>query len=166
MKFYSLLLLIFVSSCAQNGENTITIIPAKYTGPICINFKIKDGTPKEYESKNRVYRIGKDGVLNTQFEAIFDKYQFNKYYYEDENGKRQEIAFFDLYDKSKNNSKESVYIFGEEHTGIGGGVDGNGKEFSTAPSILFYVGSYENIEKKANEQMQFGFKNQKIIDPK
>ena len=165
MKLHLILLLIVFDSCAQNVENTITLIPAKHIGPVCINLNVKDGLPKEYENENRVYRIGKEGLLNTQFQAIYGQYQFNKYYYENENGQRQEIKFLNVYDEQKKLDLDSIYIFGVGQTGTGEGFDEHGT-FLTAPRILFYVGKYEDTEKKAHEQMQFGFKNQKIIGRK
>ena len=79
----SFLLLI---GCDKN-EDTITLIPKDYTGPIKIWFSHDDGTEKKYEDGKRLYVIPANGILKTQFEPQYG-YHLPEYYYVKENGEK------------------------------------------------------------------------------
>ena len=64
---YYLLLLLTITGCAQEAEDTIRLMPEGYQGPVLIIFNQKYGTPKEYEGDKRLYRIPENGILITQY---------------------------------------------------------------------------------------------------
>lgn len=74
------------------AEPETLLIPQNYTGEVIVIFDQKDGTPIEYEKKNRIYHIPESGILFTQFEyspGVIDQ----KYYFIDSVGNRQVIEY-------------------------------------------------------------------------
>jgi len=165
MKIFYLLTLSFIIGCAQKkADDTITLIPKGYTGPFVIILNQKNGEQKVYEDGKRLYKIPENGVLITKFEAEFGV-QTNRYYYVDNSGIREEIKWLNIYDRTidTTKTKENTFVFLEEHLGKGSGFDEKGI-YNTSPMISCYIGEYNDLEKKANEQMKFIFKNQRKED--
>ena len=154
------LIIIFLTlffSCSKNAADTITLIPDGYIGPVMINLCDGKGLEEKFENGNRVYEINENGLLTTKFKAEFG-WQFNKYYYLKNGNNRQEIRFINFYDKSAKFDKDSIYVFGEQHSGIGSKSDSTGNS-QTCPTITFYVGKYDSINKRVHETTMFSFKH-------
>ena len=163
VKYLIILTSILFFGCSNNATDTITLIPDGYTGPVKISLCDGKGEDEKLENGNRVYEIDTNGLLTTKFKAEFG-WQFNKYYYVN-NEKRQEIRFINFYDKDTEFDKDSIYVFGEQHSGIGSKSDSTGT-YQTCPIITFYVGKYENVEKKLHELTMFSFKTTELINGK
>jgi len=105
-------ILIFLSSCLNQAEPEIHLIPKDYKGPIIIIFDDKQGNPVKYENGNRVYEISQDGILRTQFKKQSGSIAPGKlkYYYYDTNG-RKEINYLQ---STANITDSATYIFSKE----------------------------------------------------
>lgn len=68
--------------CKQKGEQEIYLLPKGYTGHVLIILNQKDGAPKKYEGKARVYEIPETGVLKTQFSNNEGWTEFPQFYYD------------------------------------------------------------------------------------
>jgi hypothetical protein len=163
VKYLIILTSILFFSCSNNVTDTITLIPDGYTGPVKISLCDGNGKEEKLENGKRIYEIDTNGRLTTKFKAEFG-WQFNKYYYINKN-KRQEIRFINFYEKDVEFDKDSVYVFGEQHSGIGSRTDSTGT-YQTCPTITFYVGKYENIEKRINELNFFSFETTELLNEK
>lgn len=85
---FSVALCFAQQGCRKKIESEKFLIPKGYTGPVTIIFNSQTGMTPEYEDGFRIYRVGKDGTLRTQFqlqEGWFreDELQF---WYIDSNG--------------------------------------------------------------------------------
>jgi hypothetical protein len=159
--FLTILILIFLFGCSNSSTNTITLIPEGYRGPVKISLCDGKGKDEKFENGQRVYEIDSNGLLTTKFKAEFG-WQFNKYYYVKKD-KRQEIRFINFYDEDIVFDKDSIYVFGEQHSGIGSVTDSTGT-YQTCPIITFYVGKYENVEKKIHQLTMFSFEKTELLD--
>lgn len=110
MTIFSIIL--FFSSCFNQAEPEIHLIPKDYTGPVIIIFDDKQGVPAKYENGNRVYEIPQDGVLRTQFKKQQGSIAPGKlkYYYYDKN-ERQEINYLQ---STKDVTDSASYVFSKE----------------------------------------------------
>lgn len=114
MMFSILSLMLAVSSCFNQAEPEIHLIPKGYKGPVIIIFDEKNGKPEKYEDGSRVYEIPKDGILRTQFKQQKEGYIAPgklKYYYYDE-GSRAEIEYLQSTQNVADDGKN--YVFGKE----------------------------------------------------
>ena len=150
--------LIIFESCAQNATDVITLIPKDYIGPVLITLDVENGSEKMIENGKRVYIIPSSGILRTQFQAEYG-YHFRKFYYLDQSGSRNEIPIINTNEKPVTFDKDSIYVFGERHPGTGFRIDENGGEHKINPKIIFYVGKYEDANKKYFEMIQFSSDN-------
>lgn len=159
---YYLLLLLIITGCAQEAEDTIRLIPEGYQGTVLIIFNQEDGTQKEYEGNKRVYRIPENGVLNTQFKPNYgmQKYEF---FYVNDKGERTEIPFVMTQDKKgfdeKDNGKTYAYL--EQTLGKIEKYDPKTKEllYTVQPARTFYIGNLVDVDKDHQEQLNFTFKH-------
>ena len=105
-------ILLFLSSCLNQEEPEIHLIPKNYKGPVIIIFDDKQGNPEKYENDNRVYEISQDGILRTQFKKQQGSIAPGnlKYYYYDKNG-RQEINYLL---STKDITDSATYVFSKE----------------------------------------------------
>ncbi|KXN99911.1 hypothetical protein LS48_05365 [Aequorivita aquimaris] len=163
VKYLIILTSILLFSCSNSATDTITLIPDGYTGPVKISLCDGKGKEEKLENGKRIYEIDTNGLLITKFKAEFG-WQFNKYYYVKDNN-RQEIRFLNFYDKDVKFDKDSVYVFGEQHSGTGSKTDSTGT-YQTCPIITFYVGKYKNVEKKMHDLTMFSFKTTELINEK
>lgn len=162
---YYILLLLTITGCTQEAEDTIRLIPEGYTGSVLIIFKQEDGKPREYEDGKRVYKIPDNGVLKTQFEPNYGV-QTHQFFYVDKEGNRTEIPFVLVQNKAvlkEVKDKEKVYAYFENTIGEGFGVDSNNVEYSIPPARTFYIGNLKDIDKKHKELLNFTFKHHKKI---
>lgn len=162
---YYLILLLTITSCAQEAEDTIRLIPDGYEGAVLIIFNQEDGTPKEYEDGKRVYRIPDDGVLKTQFEpnSGIQKHQF---YYVKDNGDRTEIPFIMVQGENTTMDIETegkIYAYLEKPVGKVEKYDPKTKEllYTIQPARSFYIGYFQNVDDAFKKQMNFIFKHHK-----
>src|SRR5690606_7354878 len=88
-----LLIIIGLVSCEYAGSE-YHLIPEGYTGPVVIVFSQPDGLPEETEGDVRIYRVGPDGLLETQFEMNAGIVGDLAFYYVDSTGARNEIPWF------------------------------------------------------------------------
>jgi len=162
---YYLLLLVTITSCAQEAENTIRLIPEGYKGSVLIIFNQEDGLPKEYEGDKRVYRIPKNGILKTKFKPNYG-IQKHQFFYVNSNNERSEIPFINMQDKAvlnKITDEEKMYIYFEETLGKVERYDPKTKEllYVIEPARTFYVGDLKDIDNDYREQLNFTFKHHK-----
>lgn len=158
---YYLLILMSITSCAQEAEDTIRLIPEGYEGAVLIIFNQKDGESKEYDDDKRVYRIPKNGILRTQFKPNYGV-RNHQFFYVNSNNERIEISFVMVQGKkelSKNNEK--VYAYWEKAIGESFGINTENKEYTVPPAITFYIGNLADIDKDYQEQLNFIFRNHK-----
>lgn len=160
---YCLFLLLTIISCAQKAEHTIRLIPEGYKGAVLIIFSQKNGEPKEYEGKKRVYRIPENGVLRTQFEPNYGV-QNHQFFYVNSSNSRTEIPFVlvqgkETLDEIKNDGK--TYAYFEKAIGEGFGIGVDNKEYSLPPARTFYIGDLTTIDKDQRQQLKFTFKYHK-----
>ncbi len=149
--------------CSNSVTNTITLIPEGYTGPVKISLCDGKGKDEKYENGQRVYEIDSNGLLTTKFKVEYG-WQLNKYYYV-EGDKRQEIRFINYRDGGVNFDRDSIYVFGEQHSGKGSITDSTGT-YQTCPIITFYIGKYEDVEKKMHQLIMFSFEETELLDKK
>ena len=163
-KYLLILLLVSITGCAQKqAENTIRLIPKDYIGPVLVIFNQQEGEAKEYEGDKRVYKIPENGVLKTQFEPNYGV-QKHEYYYVDNNGKRTEIPFVNVYDKDALKSiknKDGIYAYWEQALGEGLNVSADSEKSKVEPARTFYIGNLKDIDKEYREQLNFTFKHHK-----
>ncbi len=157
-------LLICISSCAQQGEDSIRLIPEGYQGAVLIIFNQEDGAPKEYEEGKRVYRIPENGVLKTQFKPNYG-IQNHQFFYLNNKGERTEIPFVVI--NSKEEAKEidsnSMHAYFEKTLGKVERYDPDTKEllYTIQPARTFYVGKLKDIDSEHRELLNFTFKHHK-----
>ena len=92
---YLFAIMLQLTSCTNDVEGEIHLIPKGYEGPVIIAFDEQNGMPEKYENGSRVYEIPNDGVLRTQFKPQKEGYipmENLKYYYYDSNG-RNELTY-------------------------------------------------------------------------
>lgn len=153
--FLSLLTLTVFSCKKENGEDSIRLIPEGYTGPVVIIFNQSDGTPVKYEDNKRVYEIPKSGILKTQFSKNTG-FQINEFYYVSDKGKRTKIEYLSAPKDSSNSiNNKKVYAYAEEYSGEGEGFNPEKGKYKIYPSISFYIGNLNNIEKSFKEKYDF-----------
>ena len=75
------------------NDQEIHLLPNNFQGVVFILFNLPNGTPPEYESGKRVYRIPKNGVLRTQFKAQTGVLRAPEYYYLTFNGHLLPISY-------------------------------------------------------------------------
>lgn len=68
--------------CKQKGEQEIYLLPKGYTGHVLVILNQKNGTPKKYEGKARVYEIPENGILKTQFSNNEGWTELPQFYYD------------------------------------------------------------------------------------
>ncbi|MCX2679362.1 hypothetical protein OOZ15_05350 [Galbibacter sp. EGI 63066] len=144
-------------SCAEEGEDSIRLIPKGYEGPVLIVFNQSKGEPKEYEDGKRVYRIPENGILETQFEPNYG-IQKHQFFYVDSLGNREEIPFVIVQEQDsllKVKDRTKVYAFGESAPGKGTGFEPNEGKFTLPHSREFYIGNLLDIEKSYQSKMKF-----------
>lgn len=156
---YNLILLITVTSCGQEAEDTIRLIPDGYKGTVLIIFNQEDGEPKEYEDGKRLYRIPENGVLKTQFKPNYGT-QKHQFFYVDNNNNRTEIPFIAISSKEDfNKFKDSlkVYAYLEKALGKIEKYDPKTKEllYTIQPARTFFVSNLKDPDKDFGEQLGF-----------
>ncbi|WP_298537956.1 hypothetical protein [uncultured Algibacter sp.] len=161
MKYIIILTSILLFSCSNTSTDTITLIPKGYVGPVKISLCDGKGKEEKLENGKRVYEVDINGLLTTKFKAEFG-WQFNKYYYVNES-KREEIRFINIHEENIEFDKDSIYVFAEQHSGIGSRTDSTGT-YQTCPIISFYVGKYDDIEKKMHEINMFSFNKDELLN--
>jgi|GEM_PF-1839861 len=160
---YYLIILVFASSCAQQSEDTIRLIPEGYLGTVMIIFNQKNGEAEEYEDGKRVYRIPETGILYTQFEPNYG-IQKHEYFYLDTNGNRTEIDFLLLNSKEKSLeevSNDKVYAYFEYALGRVRKFDPDTKEllYTIQPARTFFLGNAKDIDEDYRKQENFTFEH-------
>ena len=83
-----------------SASKDIFLIPENYRGKITIQYNQKNGVEKEFEGLWwRIYRVPKNGILNTKFEIKGNSisYSNSKYYFLDQKGNRKVIKQFCMY---------------------------------------------------------------------
>jgi hypothetical protein len=159
--FISIIIAIF--GCGQEKrEDSITLIPKGYVGPVVIIFNQTDGKPIKYEKNKRIYEIPDNGILKTQFTKNIG-YQKNEFYYVSNEGKRTNIEYI-LTQKntiaSKGIENNKIYVFAEEYSGGGEGFSPQSGKYKIYPSISFYIGNLNNVENSFKEKYNFLMSNQ------
>jgi hypothetical protein len=161
---YYLLLLLTITSCAQEAEDTIRLIPEGYQGTVLIIFNQEDGTPKEYEGGKRVYKIPENGILKTQFKPNYGV-QKHEFFYVNNKGERTEIPFVVTQNEKEfsEKSNDKIYAYLEQTLGKVEKYDPKTKEllYTIQPARTFYVGNLIDIDKDYQEQLNFTFKHHK-----
>lgn len=97
----------------SSASKDIFLIPENYKGKITIQYNQKNEIEKEFEGLWwRIYKVPKDGILNTKFKIKGNSISFSgsKYYYVDENGNRKEIKLFCEYCKEKDTLSVQMII--------------------------------------------------------
>ena len=157
---YYLLLLLTITGCAQEAEDTIRLMPEGYQGPVLIIFNQKYGTPKEYEGDKRLYRIPENGILRTQFGPNYGM-QKHQFFYVDNEGNRTEIPFLvvNTNEATKEIEPNKLYTYFERAISESFGINAKGEEYSIPPARTFYVGSLQDIDKEHQELLNFTFKH-------
>jgi hypothetical protein len=128
------------------------LIPENYIGPVIVIFNQKDGQPKEYEGKRRLYRIPLTGVLFTQFKD--EQGWINQdYYYVSPSGARKKLGVLDtrqfneewtLEKNPKEPPRDSLAIFNPGTMGtMGNSSDPNHRVF-----LQLWVGRYNDTTHK------------------
>ncbi|RZL41226.1 MAG: hypothetical protein EOP00_25255 [Pedobacter sp.] len=154
MKIYLSFIFILFASCAKKGENAIIRLPYKYSGPCTIILNQENGQEKEYENGNRVYRIGRNGILKTKFDAEFGILKTD-YFYENPDKSKTKINYIsDIAKAYKRYRSDSLYVLNETHSGKRFGIDSSGK-FEIPETFSFYIGNLTEIEKKNKAQESF-----------
>ena len=159
---YCILFLLTINSCAQQGEDSIRLIPEGYQGVVLIIFNQEDGEPKEYQDGKRIYRIPENGILKSQFEPNYG-IQKHQYFYVNSEGEKTEIPFVLVNNKEviKEITPNNIYAYFEKAMGKSFGIDAQGKEYIIEPARTFYVGSLKDIDKEHRELLGFTFKHHK-----
>ncbi len=121
-------------------EDTITLIPEGYTGTVEIWFNQANGEQIEYENDKRIYRIPKNGILNTQFSEQYGS-NYPKFYYVNELDNRTEIKMLHVLSKTVLDSIDKNKIYAYKFMLPGGGfkIDSLGNETILEPGIIFTV---------------------------
>ena len=88
---------------ASGPSKDIFLIPKNFIGEVTIYYDQSTGQDPEYEGKWRVYKIPKNGYLETRFKLKGGVINLSgsRYYYLDSNGTRMELHHFCDYCKDK-----------------------------------------------------------------
>ncbi len=78
----------------SESSYNIFLIPQGYRGRVVIVHGCRDGAPREFEGRYRVYKIGQDGLLKSRFNFAGNAFDHlhSRYFYVDTQGKRTPIA--------------------------------------------------------------------------
>ena len=159
-----LVFLLTLTGCAQQGDDTIRLIPEGYMGTVLIIFNQEDGTPKEYDNGKRIYRIPENGILKTQFEPNYGS-QKNQFFYENDIGERKEITFVNVENDEylKIARSDDTFAYLEYTLGKVEKYDPNTREllYTIQPARTFYIGNLSDVDQDYQEQLDFTFKNHK-----
>lgn len=143
MKTGLILILSLVLFGCDSGEQEIIIIPKDYTGYILIIFNQANGSPPEYESKKRIYKIPKNGVLKTQFTGNYGSVGFTEFYYDQISPENKLSSFVEL----KKLPDHTVVGF----RGATGTVKKSSESEDRIEFVKFFVGSKYQIEQAKQE---------------
>jgi hypothetical protein len=140
----------FATSYLTRPDKELFLVPKNFSGNIYVIYNQRNGEPKEYENKRRVYRIPGNGILFTQFK---DEYGIinQEYYFVDKAGNRTKIKFQDshLFNeewttvKNKHEpSRDSIAVWGLSVGTMGGG----GTDDTTAMRFAEnFIGTYNQL---------------------
>lgn len=106
--------------CKQKGEQEIYLLPKGYTGLVLIILNQKDGSPKKYEGKARVYEIPETGILKTQFSSNEGWTELPQFYYDRINKQNQIPVKIDYKDISLDEANATLASTGVAYKNIGG----------------------------------------------
>lgn len=151
--------LVFLTACGQSADDVIWLLSDNYKGAVVVIHNQNNGEDEVYENGKRVYRIPKNGVLETKFKANYGTFH-QKVYYQKENGERIEIPLLSRFpvenftDHTFEPKESTVYHFA--HKGQGEGVNfKDGKEISKTPRVtMFLVGYYPSANTYYKQQEQ------------
>jgi hypothetical protein len=105
----------------ESSSKDIFLIPDGFKGKVTIQYGHKNGIKKEFEGLLwRIYRIPKNGILQTKFEIKGNSvsYSDSKYFFVDEKGNRKPIKQFCDYCKEKDTLNIQILsgkLIGEEN---------------------------------------------------
>lgn len=129
----------------DSGEQEIIVVPKEYKGYVLIIFNQKNGSPKKYEGKKRVYEIPQSGVLKTQFTGNMGWREFPEYYYEKVAPENKLPSFGEI----KKVPMDTVVGF----MGANGTVKKSVDSEERIEFVEFYIGTKSQIE-KAQQQLE------------
>ena len=96
-----------------SASKDVFLIPENFRGKVTIQYNQKNGAEKEFEGLwRRVYKVPKNGILNTKFEIKGNSisYSGSKYYFTDRNGNRKEIKQFCEYCDQKDTTTVQMIV--------------------------------------------------------
>ncbi|MGE0127336.1 MAG: hypothetical protein AB7U82_04440 [Blastocatellales bacterium] len=126
------------------GDDEVFILPKGYNGVVFILHDQKNGRPKRYEQRKRVYEIPDNGILKTQFSHNTGWHHISKYFYK-EDEKLIEIPFV-IDGKQIKSDKTQVCC-------ISSGEAYRNDNKKAVIFTQFYVGTKEEI-RKAGERAE------------
>lgn len=136
-------LLATLLSCRQIGEQEIYLLPKGYTGRVLVILNQKDGAPKKYEGKSRVYEIPETGILKTQFSNNEGWAELPQFYYDRIDKQNQIPVKVDYKDISLDEVNATLVSTGIAYKNI----DGTGEiKFTEC-----YVGTKSQIDEASQE---------------
>ena len=87
-KLVILLLIPFCTmQCSRLSEQTLYLIPNRFTGTIVVAFDQLNSTELEYRNGVRIFRIPANGILRTKFKANYGFHKPDVYFYVNPKGK-------------------------------------------------------------------------------
>lgn len=131
----------YVSRYLNRPERETFLFPENFRGAVYIIYNQKNGEPKAYEKKRRIYKIPDNGILFTQFKAEYGRID-HQYFFVDRNGQRTEFVTKEKWTSVKpahESARDSAAVFGR----IAGTMSGSSLTKSTPFHFKnFFVGTY------------------------
>jgi len=106
-------LLSVLYSYLTRPEKETFLFPENFRGAVYVIYDQKNGEPKAYEHKRRLYKIPDNGILFTQFKAEYGRID-HEYYFVDSHGKRTEFVTNEEWISPKNAhnpQRDSAVVF-------------------------------------------------------
>lgn len=112
IQLFSLMLLL--SSCINQAEPEIHLLPQGYTGSVIITFEDSMGTSTVYEGGKRVYQVPASGILRTKFKERKKGFIADKdllFFYVDGKEKYPLKVIHEIQNHKIDESDTNIYVF-------------------------------------------------------
>lgn len=150
MRYLDIIIIFFfvlsLISCIKPAKRVIYLIPKGFEGKVYLIFNQQDGVPPIEEGQSLLFRIRENGVLKTQRAPTKGRVT-QRYFYEDSNGNRTELPYYDGVDLQARriDSSQIFSYFNEWAIAPDNKIKGEIKRYET-----FYIASLKSLDSIAN----------------
>jgi hypothetical protein len=145
IKALALLAPLLVSGCMQKRQPDRYLIPQGYTGWVLIEYEVKGAPPAGSENGFNLFRIPRNGRLQTSSPRMQTGWAKDEYYYVDTKGQRQRLNFTGW-------GGGGMIWGGATSDGVITVGDSKGsRQIQTPPTQTFFVGTEKQFGKAGPE---------------